>query len=58
MIMMDRMDQRDSKVLRIILIEGLANCTVLAMKLVVGILTGSLAVLGDAAHSPTDIKPR
>ena len=49
------MDQRDQKVLRIILIEGLANFIVLAVKLVVGIGTGSLAVLGDAAHSLTDI---
>ena len=55
MIMMDRMDQRDSKILRIILIEGLANFTVLVIKLVVGIFTGSLAVLGDAVHSLTDI---
>ena len=49
------MDQRDTKILRIILIEGLANFTVLTIKLVVGIVTGSLAVLGDAAHSLTDI---
>ncbi len=49
------MNQRDQKVLRIILIEGLANFIVLTVKLVVGIGTGSLAVLGDAAHSLTDI---
>ena len=53
--MMGPMDQRDQIVLRIILIEGLANFIVLAVKLVVGIGTGSLAVLGDAAHSLTDI---
>lgn len=53
--MMGRMDQRDIKVLRIILIEGLANLTVLIIKLVVGIGTGSLAVLSDAVHSLTDI---
>ena len=52
---MDRMDQRDSKILRIILIEGLANFTVLIIKVVVGIFTGSMAVLGDAVHSLTDI---
>ena len=49
------MDQRDIKILRIILIEGLANLTVLAIKLAVGIFTGSLAVLGDAVHSLTDV---
>jgi cation diffusion facilitator family transporter len=53
--MMGCMDQRDTKILRIILIEGLANLTVLIIKLVVGIFTGSLAVLGDAVHSLTDI---
>lgn len=51
----ERMDQRDSKVLRVILIEGLANLTVLGVKLLVGIGTGSLAVLGDAVHSLTDV---
>ena len=55
MIIMDRMDPRDKKVLRIILIEGLANFAVLIIKLVVGIGTGSLAVLSDAVHSLTDI---
>ncbi len=49
------MDQRDTKILRIILIEGIANLTVLIIKLVVGIGTGSLAVLSDAVHSLTDI---
>lgn len=49
------MDQRDRQVLRIILIEGFANLVVLAVKLVVGTLTGSLAVLGDAIHSLTDV---
>ena len=49
------MDQRDSKILRIILIEGFANFSVLAIKLLVGFGTGSLAVLGDAVHSLTDV---
>jgi len=52
---MGDMDQRDRKILSIILIEGLANGAVLIIKLVVGIYTGSLAVLGDAVHSLTDI---
>lgn len=53
--MMSSMDQRDSKILRIILIEGFANIIVLAIKLLVGAGTGSLAVLGDAVHSLTDV---
>ena len=49
------MDQRDTKILRIILLEGLANLSVLIIKLIVGLSTGSLAVLSDAVHSLTDI---
>lgn len=47
--------QRDRLVRRIILLEGLANLTVLVAKLIVGLSTGSLAVLGDAVHSLTDL---
>ena len=39
---------------RVILIEGLANLLVLLLKLIVGLTTGSLAVLGDAIHSLSD----
>ena len=49
------MEQRDRQVLRVILIEGFANLVVLVVKLVVGLATGSLAVLGDAIHSLTDV---
>ena len=47
--------KRDSQVLRVIVIEGSANAVVLAAKAVVGFSTGSLAVLGDAIHSLTDV---
>jgi cation diffusion facilitator family transporter len=40
---------------RVILIEGLANFFVLVLKLVVGLSAGSLAVLGDAIHSLSDL---
>ncbi|MFP6782499.1 MAG: cation diffusion facilitator family transporter [Gammaproteobacteria bacterium] len=40
---------------RVILIEGLANLFVLALKLAVGISTGSLGILGDAIHSLSDV---
>ena len=40
---------------RVILVEGLANLTVLLAKLIVGLSTGSLAILADAAHSLTDL---
>jgi cation diffusion facilitator family transporter len=48
-------EERDRGVRRVILIEGSANAAVLALKLVVGLSTGSLAVLGDAIHSLTDV---
>ncbi|MDH3343035.1 MAG: cation diffusion facilitator family transporter [Gammaproteobacteria bacterium] len=47
--------QRDKKVQHIILLEGSANFIVLLAKLWVGFSTGSLAILGDAIHSLTDI---
>jgi len=46
---------RDRKVQRLIIIEGCANILVLAVKLVVGLSTGSLAILADAIHSLTDV---
>ncbi len=46
---------RDQKVKNIILIEGSANLAVLLIKLMVGISTGSLAVISDAVHSLTDL---
>lgn len=47
--------QRDTCVRRVILIEGLANGAILALKITVGVATGSLAVLSDAVHSLSDI---
>ncbi len=47
--------QRDKNVQRVILVEGLANAVVLLAKLLVGFSTGSLAILGDAIHSLTDV---
>ena len=49
------MEERDSKVLQVLVVEGLANLAVLGIKLVVGTVTGSLAVLADAVHSLTDV---
>jgi len=46
---------RDAQVRRVILLEGSANAAVLLAKLAVGFSTGSLAVLGDALHSLTDL---
>ncbi len=45
----------DKQVRRIILIEGTANCIVLTLKVIVGLSTGSMAILADAFHSLTDI---
>jgi cation diffusion facilitator family transporter len=47
--------QRDKAVQRVILIEGSVNLAVLLAKVVVGITTGSLAIIGDAIHSLTDV---
>jgi len=46
---------RDKKVQRIILIEGSVNLVVLIAKVIVGLTTGSLAIIGDAIHSLTDV---
>lgn len=47
--------QRDKQVRRIIFIEGSANLLVLILKTIVGLSTGSMAILADAVHSLTDI---
>ncbi len=47
--------ERDRQVRRVISIEGAANLAVLGLKLVVGLATGSMAILGDALHSLTDV---
>ena len=47
--------QRDKSVQRVILIEGSVNVIVLCAKVVVGFTTGSLAIIGDAIHSLTDV---
>lgn len=45
----------DKQVRRIILIEGTANFIVLTLKVIIGLPTGSMAILADAFHSLTDI---
>ncbi len=47
--------RRQALVLRLLIFEGLVNVAVLVMKLVVGLATGSVAVLADALHSLTDV---
>ena len=47
--------RRPILVLRLLVVEGLVNLCVLAMKLTVGLTTGSTAVLADALHSLTDV---
>ncbi len=46
---------RVRSVQRVLFIEGAANLAVLAVKLWVGLQTGSLAILGDSLHSATDL---
>ncbi len=47
--------EKNARVLRVILLEGLANVLVLALKSVVGFTTGSMAILADAVHSLADV---
>ncbi len=47
--------ERDRKIQRLIIIEGSANLLVLLAKLLVGLSTGSLAIIADAIHSLTDV---
>lgn len=46
---------KDKKVRQIIFIEGVYNVIVLGLKLIVGLATNSLAIIGDAIHSLTDV---
>lgn len=46
---------RDKRVRRVLLIEGAANVVILGLKFTVGLATGSLAILGDALHSLSDV---
>ena len=46
---------KDKKVQQIIFIEGIYNIIVLVLKLIVGLATNSLAIIGDAIHSLTDV---
>jgi len=50
-----KQSEKDKQVQRVILLEGTANAIVLVAKLIVGIFTGSLAIIGDALHSLTDV---
>ncbi len=45
----------DRKVRNVLLLEGTANVVVLIAKTIVGIQTGSSAILSDALHSLTDV---
>ena len=47
--------EKNARVLRVILLEGLANVLVLTLKSAVGFTTGSMAVLADAVHSLADV---
>ncbi len=46
---------RDRKVRQVLLLEGASDVIVLVAKVVVGVSTGSMAVLGDAVHSLADL---
>jgi len=46
---------RDKAIRRVIAIEGTVNLAVVIAKFCVGLGTGSLAIIGDAIHSVTDV---
>ena len=48
-------DERDHRVRRVILVEGAVNAALAISKVAVGLGTGSMAILGDAVHSVTDL---
>ena len=50
-----REEKRAGAVLRVILLEGCANLVILVLKVVVGVVTGSMAIVADAVHSLTDV---
>ncbi len=47
--------ERDRAVQRVILLEGCANLCVLVIKVLVGVSTNSLSIIGDALHSLSDL---
>ena len=52
---MSETDRRGQQVLRLLVFEGGINLLVLFAKGVVGLATGSMAILADALHSLTDV---
>jgi len=52
---MNKYAENDRKVRVVLILEGIANVIVLIAKTVVGIHTGSSAILSDALHSLTDV---
>lgn len=52
---MQENSDRDKQIRRVIFIEGSANFFILLVKGFVGFSTGSMAILGDAIHSLTDV---
>jgi cation diffusion facilitator family transporter len=49
------LNNKDKKIQQIIFIEGIYNVIVLFFKFIVGLATNSLAIMGDAMHSLTDV---
>ena len=52
---MDERDKRQTQVLRVVVLEGVVNLAIMSAKAWVGFATGSIAILGDAVHSFTDL---
>lgn len=52
---MGERDIRQTQVLRVVVLEGAVNLAIMSAKAWVGFATGSIAILGDAVHSFTDL---
>lgn len=48
-------ETKQKRVLRVVALEGLVNLAIMSAKAWVGFATGSMAILGDAVHSFTDL---
>ncbi len=54
-LVIDSPKNKSSQVLRVLIIEGVINTLMALIKLFVGILTNSTAIIADALHSLTDV---
>lgn len=52
---MEHRRSNSKQVERVLIVEGVGNCCAVVAKLIVGLYTGSLAIISDAVHSMSDV---